>query len=109
MAEIAVWAVIAGLAAATFATRLSFLALYARTELPRWLRRALHYVPPAVLAAIIAPQLLSGPPGLNATPDAARVTAALLGLAAAYFTRSTLLTIVLGMATLWGVRLLLGQ
>ena len=37
MAEIAVWGVIAALGLATFATRLSFLALLGEGELPRWL------------------------------------------------------------------------
>ncbi|MBI3140785.1 MAG: AzlD domain-containing protein [Rhodocyclales bacterium] len=107
MAEIATWAVIAALAAATFATRLSFLALFAHGELPAWLRRVLHYVPPAVLAAIVTPQLLAGSPGPQALADGPRVAAALLALAIAYLTRSALLTIILGMAALWGLRALL--
>lgn len=106
MAEIAVWGVIAALGVATFATRLSFIALFAQTELPHWLRRVLYYVPPAVLAAIVAPQLLSGAPGQHAAPDAPRVIAALLALAVAYRTRSTLLTIGLGMAALWSLHAL---
>lgn len=109
MAEIAVWGIIAALGAATFATRLSFIALFARAELPHWLKRVLHYVPPAVLAAIVAPQLFSGAPGPGAVPDAPRVIAALLALAVAWRTRSTLLTIGLGMAALWGLRALPGQ
>jgi branched-subunit amino acid transport protein len=108
MAEIAIWGVIAALGAATFATRLSFIALFARTELPHWLRGALYYVPPAILAAIVAPQLLSGT-GQNMALDAPRVLAALLALGVAWRTRSTLLTIVLGMAALWGLRAILGQ
>ena len=106
MAEIAIWGVIAALGAATFATRLSFIALLAQTQLPHWLRSALYYVPPAVLAAIIAPQLLAGAPGPHLALDAPRVLAALLALVVAYRTRSTLLTIVLGMAALWGLRAL---
>ena len=39
MAEIAIWGVIATLGLATFATRLSFLALLGEGELPLWLRR----------------------------------------------------------------------
>ena len=108
MAEIAIWGIIAALGAATFATRLSFIALFAQTELPRWLKRVLRYVPPAVLAAIVAPQLFAGAPGPGAVPDAPRVMAALLALAVAWRTRSTLLTIVLGMAAQWGLRAFLG-
>lgn len=96
---------IAVLGAATFATRLSFIALFAQGELPRWLRHVLHYVPPAVLAAIVAPQLLAAP-GAAAALDGPRSLAALLALAIAWRTRSTLLTIGLGMAALWGLRAL---
>jgi branched-subunit amino acid transport protein len=80
MAEIAIWGVIAALGLATFATRLSFLALLGEGELPRWLKQILHYVPPAILAAIVAPQLLAGAPGLAATLDGPRTAAALAGL-----------------------------
>ncbi len=106
MAEIATWGVIAALGVATFATRLSFLALLGEGELPRWLRRILHYVPPAILAAIIAPQLLAGAPGLGASFDGPRCAAALAGFAVAYFTRSTFASIAVGMAVLWGLTLL---
>ncbi len=103
MSEIAIWVVIAALGLATFATRLSFLVLLGEGELPRWLKHVLHYVPPAILAAIIAPQLLSGAPGLTATLDAPRTLAALAGFAVAWATRSTLATIAAGMLVLWGL------
>ena len=105
MADIAIWGVIAALGTATFATRLSFLALLGEGELPVWLRHVLHYVPPAILAAIVAPQLLAGAPGLAATLDGPRTAAALAGLAVALVTRSTFATIAVGMAVLWGLTL----
>ncbi|PWB40861.1 MAG: hypothetical protein C3F19_08605 [Rhodocyclales bacterium] len=105
VAEIAIWGVIAALGLATFATRLSFLALLGEGELPLWLRRILHYVPPAILAAIIAPQVLAGAPGLAATLDGPRTLAALAGFAVALLTRSTFATIAVGMAVLWGLTL----
>lgn len=106
MAETAIWGVIAALGLATFATRLSFLALLGEGELPLWLRRILHYVPPAILAAIVAPQILAGAPGLSATLDGPRTVAAMTGFAIAYYTRSTFATIAVGMAVLWGLTLL---
>ena len=106
MAEIAIWGVIAALGLATFATRLSFLALLGEGELPLWLRRILHYVPPAILAAIIAPQLLAGAPGPSVGFDGPRCVAALAGFAVAYYTRSTFATIAVGMGVLWGLTLL---
>lgn len=109
MAEIAVWGVIAALAALTFTTRLSFIALFAHTDPPHWLRRPLHYIPPAILAAIVATQVFAETPGAGTTFDKPRIIAALLALVVAYCTRSMILTISLGMATLWGVRALFGQ
>lgn len=108
METFAIWAIIAALGVGTFATRLSFLALFARVEPPAWLRRALQYVPPAVLAAIVAPMLFTHPAGAAAAPDPARIAAALAAVAVAYATRSTLLTVVLGMAALWILQALTG-
>jgi len=105
VADIATWGVIAALGLATFATRLSFLALLGEGELPAWLRHVLHYVPPAILAAIIAPQLLAGAPGPEAALDGPRTAAALAGFAVAWLTRSTFAAIAAGMAVLWGLTL----
>ena len=41
----------------TFGMRLSFIYLFGRFEIPEMIRRALRFVPPAVLSAIILPQL----------------------------------------------------
>lgn len=102
---------IVALAVATFSMRLSFLALWAHGNLPSWLTRALAYVPAAAMAAIVAPIVFPAAIGLaESLPsfDLPRLIAAAAAFVIAYFTRSTLLTIVLGMATLWGVQALLG-
>lgn len=97
------WLVILGGALVTFAVRLSFIALIPPDRLPASLRRGLRLVPPAVLAAIILPGLLS-PSGtlfLSLTND--RLWAGLLALLIAWRTRSTWLTIAVGMVALWGL------
>lgn len=103
-----VWAVILALAVATYFNRLSFLGLLAHVELPRLLQRMLAYVPPAIIAAIIAPQVF--PAGANNLPtlDWPRLIAALLAVLIALRTRNTLATISIGMLTLWGMQALLG-
>ena len=100
-----VWLTIVALAAATFATRLSFMGLLAHVELPRLLQRALSYVPPAILAAIIAPQVF---PVVEELPtlDWPRLVAALIAVAVAFRTRSTLATVSVGMLVLWGLQAL---
>jgi branched-subunit amino acid transport protein len=52
------WATLLGMAAVTFVLRASFLVLPPGIETPRLLRRALRYVPAAVLTAIWAPEVL---------------------------------------------------
>ncbi len=100
------WIVILALAAVTFATRLSFLGLLAHVELPRLLRRALAYVPPAILAAIIVPQVFPAVAGVPSL-DPARLLAAALASLVAWKTRNTLATVSIGMLALWGLQALL--
>ena len=102
-----VWLTIIALAAATFATRLSFIGLLVHVELPRLLQRALSFVPPAILAAIIAPQVFPVVQDLP-TLDWPRLVAALVAFAVAFRTRSTLTTISVGMLVLWGLQAVLG-
>ena len=51
-------AVIAAMAAITFAIRYSFFALKPETAFPPWVGRVLAYVPVAVLTAIVVPMVL---------------------------------------------------
>jgi branched-subunit amino acid transport protein len=106
--DVFVWSMIVGIGIATFLIRFAPLALLARLDLPEWLRQALRYVPPAVMAAIIAPPLffVGGAPTIG--PELPRVAAAALATAVAWRTRSTWLTVVLGMLALWGLRALVG-
>jgi branched-subunit amino acid transport protein len=51
-------AVIAAMAALTFAVRYSFFALPPQVRFPAWVGRVLAYVPVAVLTAIVVPMVL---------------------------------------------------
>lgn len=84
----------------TFAMRLSFIYLLDKIEFPVWLRNSLHLVPPAVLSAIIFPELLFIEGKLDLTLDNNRLLAGILAIIVAWRTRNTLLTIGVGMATL---------
>ena len=85
----------------TFAIRLSFIALLGKVEPPPLLTRALRFVPPAVLSAIILPELVlrEGAPSLG--PGNARLMAGALAGLVAWRTRNVLATIAVGMAGLW--------
>lgn len=93
---------ILGMALVTFAVRYPVLALVGRIPLPERVFQALRYVPPAVLAAIVAPALLlPDGPRLALTPENARLAAGLVAALVAFKTKNLLLTIVLGMLALW--------
>ena len=93
----------------TFLTRLSFIALLGRVETPPLLARALRLVPPAVLSAIILPELLVRQGRIDLSTSNLRLPAGLLATAVALKTRSVFATIAAGMAALWLLQLLLGR
>lgn len=100
MSPVRLWAIFLAMGVVTLALRASFLVLQDRVALPPGLQRALKYVPPAILAAIVAPALFApGPTSLG--PMDARLPAALVATIVAWRTRSVLATLTVGMATLW--------
>jgi branched-subunit amino acid transport protein len=84
----------------TFGMRFSFIYLFGRFEVPEVLRRALHYVPPAVLSAIVFPEILMSQNRLALSLENDRLLAGLVAVLIAWFTKNTLLTILAGMAAL---------
>ncbi len=95
------WPILIAAGALTYAMRLSFILLMERLEVPRNLKRALYYVPPAVLSAIIFPELLMPGGTLNVSPGNPRLLAGALAVVIAWRTKNALLTILSGMAALW--------
>jgi len=85
----------------TFALRFSLIYLFGRFEIPGTMRRALHYVPPAVLAALIFPELLLNNGELAITPVNPRLLAGLISILTAWYSRNTLVTIITGMIVLF--------
>ncbi|MCB0117561.1 MAG: AzlD domain-containing protein [Anaerolineales bacterium] len=91
----------------TFGMRFSFIFLFGRFEVPETMRRALHYVPPAVLSAIIFPELLIRNGSFDITLDNTRLLAGIVAIVTAWYSRSTLLTILIGMAALFLIQWIL--
>lgn len=91
---------IAGMTAVTFLIRYPVLALLGKVPLPSPVLRALRYVPPAVLTAIIVPEVLL-PDGQLKIANNAYLVAGTIAALVSWRTRSLLLTIILGMAALW--------
>ncbi len=92
---------IAGMAVVTMATRIPVLLWLSKRKLPNSLFRALRYVPPAVLAAIIVPEVLLPGGKLALGFDNAALAASVAAVLVSWRTRNLILTIVLGMATLF--------
>jgi branched-subunit amino acid transport protein len=97
------WLAIGLAGAGTFAMRASFLlAAHRLAEVPPAVQRVLRQIPPAALASIVVPALVrpDGELGLWQPELAAGVLAGLVG----WRTRSTALTLVVGMAALVALR-----
>lgn len=84
----------------TYLTRLSFIYLFSHASLPAWLQRGLRYVPPAVLSAIIFPEIFLQNGKLAVTLENTRLLAGIVAALVAWRTRNALLTILAGMAVL---------
>ena len=95
------WLTLLGMGLVTYAIRLSMMVLLERVTIPNRMRRALRFVPLAVLSAIFVPEMLLPAGSLDLSPGNARLWAGLLAIVAAGLTRNVLLTIVVGMGALW--------
>ena len=95
------WTVIIAVGAINYASRLSFIAFFARRSMPPLLARALRYVPAAMLTALIVPMILA--PASNAAFNP-RIAGALVAGVIAWTTHSTPKTIVAGMTALWALQ-----
>lgn len=87
----------------TFLIRLSFIAFGHRLPDDPRLTAVLRYVPPAILGALIAPEIFISGGHLNLALDNPRLGAALVALFVAWRTRSVLATITAGMIALWSL------
>ena len=84
----------------TFGMRFSFIYLFGRFDIPETMRRVLHYVPPAVLSAIIFPEILIQDGSLDISLGNTRLLAGIVAVAVAWYSKNTLLTILAGMLAL---------
>ena len=100
-ATLKIWAVIFAVGLLNYLSRLSFIAVFARRSMPPLLARALKFVPAAMLTALILPMIVVGAATAGAVTFNPKVAAAVIAGAVAFFTRSSLWTIGVGMAALW--------
>jgi branched-subunit amino acid transport protein len=106
---VSLWLLIVAMGALTLALRASGILLLGPRGIPDVVRRALRFVPPAVLAAIVLPELLrkgaaaaapgeaAALAGLASAFDPARVIAGACAALVAWRTRSVVWTLLVGM------------
>jgi branched-subunit amino acid transport protein len=102
------WLTIIAMGVITFALRLSLVGALGQITLPPLLVRGLRFVPPAVLMAIIVPELVLPSGQLDLSLGNVRLLAGVLAAVVAWTSKSVILTVVVGMAALWLLTALLG-
>ena len=101
-------AVIVGLALVTVLTRSFFFISSKSWQLPHWAQRGLQYAPIAALSAVVIPEVITVQGVLVSTWQDARLFAAATGMAAYFWRRDVLITILGGMAVYLPLHLGLG-
>lgn len=95
-----IWLIMLAGGALTYAMRLSFIYLMGRVEVPEYLRRGLRFVPPAILAALVFPDLLMPNGALEVSVHNVRLLAGIAAMLVAWRTKRAIVTILAGMAAL---------
>lgn len=103
-----VWSAIAAVAVGTWIFRTSFVILLGYLdEIPPRVDRILALIPAAVIAAIIAPDILVREGSFAVGVDNEELLAGIVAFAVAWYTENMFLTIIVGMVALWTLLFLL--
>lgn len=99
------WGLMIGMAIITFALRFGPLTLFSKIDLPRLAHRSFRLVIPAVFAALVFPVLflVNGTPALNPLSNP-KLIAAAVAVLVAWRTNHMLITMLAGMAVIWGLK-----
>ena len=101
MSDAEIWLIILGGMVVTYATRLSFTVLVPPDRLSPAFTRGLIYIPPAVLSAIILPELLLVDGQVTISLTNSKLIAGALAAFIAWRFKNTWLTIGSGLLALW--------
>ncbi|WP_428908493.1 AzlD domain-containing protein [Niallia sp. Krafla_26] len=96
--------IIIGCALVTLIPRILPLMVLSQMELPKWLIRWLKHVPVAVMAALLAQELLLADQTFSITENMIKIVAAIPAFVIAIFTKSLLGTVVVGVITMMFLR-----
>lgn len=96
----AIWLTMLVVGLLTYITRLSFILIFGRRDIPIRIRQALRFVPPAVLTAIIFPEILIRDGQIELSLSNEWLIAGVAAAVVAWFSRNVVATITAGMAVL---------
>lgn len=103
------WLVILAAGVGTFLIRFSFIGLFGLLDnVPEVVERALRFVPAAVLAALVAPQLVLADGSVALSPANPRLLAGVVAVLVAWRTENIAATLGAGMVALWLLTFALG-
>jgi branched-subunit amino acid transport protein len=105
---LSIWMAIIACGVVTFLTRLSFIAVHGRVSMPEWFQRMLTFVPVAVLSAITLPEIMIRNGVVNWSLLNPKLLGGIVAVLVAWRTKNVWVTIVAGMAAMWGIRLVTG-
>lgn len=98
-------AIIFAIGIGTYLIRLSFIGIVGDRTMPDWALVPLHFVAPAVLAALAAPAVLLDEGSIALAPGTnPRAIAALIALLLAWKTKNVAVVIAAGMITVWALQ-----
>ncbi len=92
------WWIIVAAGVITYSIRLSFILALERLKIPDWFSRGLRYVPPAVLSAIIVPELANWNGAIHISWNNPQIIAGIVAILVAWRTRNVVLTLAAGLA-----------
>jgi len=101
---VALGILIVGMGVVTYAIRLSLILLLGRLKVPPRVQRALRCVPPAVLSALIFPELLLPGGTMMFSLGNTRLVAGVMAGLVAWQSKNVLLAIAVGMVALWALQ-----
>lgn len=95
------WILVLTVGVITFLERASFIIFLSQWQMPRWMTRALRFVPATVFPALVAPMFVMTDGELNLSLLNPRIIAGLVAIIVSWRSKSLLATIVAGMGTIW--------
>ena len=100
------WLIILAMGLVTYAIRLSLIGVIKQLTLPPIVMRGLRFVPPAVLSAILLPEVLQPAGRIDVSLANPRLLAGIVAALVAWRTRNIVATVVAGLAVVWIIQAL---